>query len=519
MWAFNRFSSNPQINENFTMQAARINTLFTSPREVAIFNAAGGAQRATAAGYYPTEMPILAKAFVLYQTATGCSNDEALEAALDPLSDARRLLSYGGRFTENAENYREGLRLMPLFRNWYRDTVNAVNGGDRNPQSPTKLNLKTQYTLDATAPAMEKFVFEEIAYNPLARLDSENSEELFGMGSNKAMRFIARGYAEAIVNTLENIPPDKRGLLYDVFDVFDPLPKDQNELEARTDIYHKTLLALRVLQHYDEMEALRLVGNLDRAHLIQILYSDFDIQPTATNAEISDIISERLERDPNLQGPLSQLLDDTGAPLNECLDSINNGAPRPPLPQWASVSNCDLRQLDGSASGGRDSLFDDLYRPVSPIRISDESELVEEPNVKFVFNFPNNEQLFSKTSLPKDDPEVVAASNAIADKIKSLCGNVHQKQLSSVYFALSQGGLISNCRQGFRNYDISSDEHMPVTFTLSKDNDTGAVTITYTQPTGFPLNFHWTTTVALDGSTTSTQIVIENPPNAVQQQG
>ena len=341
----------------------------------------------------------------------------------------------------------------------------------------------------------------------------------FCVENHDSLSLFVLGYAEAIVNTLENIPPDKRGLLYDVFDVFDPLPKDQIELEARTDIYHKTLLALRVLQHYDDMEALRLGGNLDRAHLIQLLYSDFDIQPTATNAEISDIISERLERDPYLQGPLSQLLDDTGAPLNKCIDSINKGAPRPPLPQWASVSNCDLRQLDGSATGGRDSLFDDLYRPVSPIRISDESELVEEPNVKFVFNFPDNEQLFSKTALNKNVPEVVAASNAIADKIKTLCGNVHQKQLSSVYFALSQGGLISNCRQGFRNYDISSDEHMPVTFTLSKDNDTGAVTITYTQPTGFPLNFHWTTTVALDGTTTSTQIVIENPPNAVPQQG
>ena len=29
-----------------------------------------------------------------------------------------------------------------------------------------------------------------------------------------------------------------------------------------------------------------------------------------------------------------------------------------------------------------------------------------------------------------------------------------------------------------------------------------------------PLNFHWTTTVALDGTVTSTPIVIEPPPQA-----
>jgi len=44
------------------------------------------------------------------------------------------------------------------------------------------------------------------------------------------------------------------------------------------------------------------------------------------------------------------------------------------------------------------------------------------------------------------------------------------------------------------------------------------VTIVTSQPEGLkdqdnrPLNFHWTTTVALDGTVTSTPIVIEPPP-------
>lgn len=38
---------------------------------------------------------------------------------------------------------------------------------------------------------------------------------------------------------------------------------------------------------------------------------------------------------------------------------------------------------------------------------------------------------------------------------------------------------------------------------------TGAVTIRYSQPQGFPFRFHWETTVALDGTSTTTPVVVE----------
>ena len=52
-------------------------------------------------------------------------------------------------------------------------------------------------------------------------------------------------------------------------------------------------------------------------------------------------------------------------------------------------------------------------------------------------------------------------------------------------------------------------EHMPLTYTLSKNEATGSVTIHYSEPTGFPFKFHWETTVALDGTSTTTPITIE----------
>ena len=52
-------------------------------------------------------------------------------------------------------------------------------------------------------------------------------------------------------------------------------------------------------------------------------------------------------------------------------------------------------------------------------------------------------------------------------------------------------------------------EHMPLTYTLAKNADTGAVTIRYSEPAGFPVHFHWETAVALDGTMQTTQVVVE----------
>ena len=49
---------------------------------------------------------------------------------------------------------------------------------------------------------------------------------------------------------------------------------------------------------------------------------------------------------------------------------------------------------------------------------------------------------------------------------------------------------------------------MPVVFTLSKNVDTGAVTIRYSEPEGFPVKFHWETTVDVAGNSVSTQMEI-----------
>jgi hypothetical protein len=39
--------------------------------------------------------------------------------------------------------------------------------------------------------------------------------------------------------------------------------------------------------------------------------------------------------------------------------------------------------------------------------------------------------------------------------------------------------------------------------------ETGAITVTYSEPQGFPFHFHWTATITIDGTTTTTPIMVE----------
>ena len=50
---------------------------------------------------------------------------------------------------------------------------------------------------------------------------------------------------------------------------------------------------------------------------------------------------------------------------------------------------------------------------------------------------------------------------------------------------------------------------MAVTFTLSRDDETGAVTIKYSEPKDFPVKFSWTTTIDVEGNSTTTPMRID----------
>ena len=502
--AFMYLSNNSSLSGNLENLDAICKNLLIASRQLAAFQAAGGAERAAAAGYYPSELPMLAKAFSLYKAATGCTAAEAIEAVLDPQSKARRRIEYGGRFIENAENFAKGLRLMDQFSAWYSQLIEDVKSGDRS--NPTKLNLNATIVKPEAMLAVEKFLFEEIATNPSHDLDEQNPENIFSMERNKAMRFLGRSYMMSATDTFAAIPPEKRGLLYDVFDALDPLAMTQEAKNPHKKIGQGAMLISRILKHYDEVEQLRAEGHLDREHIVPLLYGDLGVAPNADNKQIEDQIRRKIYANRDVMHSLSFLVNDSGATFDECVTALRAGQRLPNAPYVASATG-ELSELDGTATGGRNMMLGDLHRPSNPKHISDETLILKPENLRFTFHFPDGETVAAKTG-PKDDPEVIAANNAIADKIETLCGKVHQKQLAKIYFCCSQSNGM-NVAGAFTMQDIATNEHMALSFTLAKDEATGAVTVTYTEPEGFPVHFHWTATVALDGTITSTPLVIE----------
>ena len=428
--AFQCLSTNPLLSGNYERQVAIQKKLFIAPREISAFSAAGGAERAAAAGYHPSEMPMLAKAFTLYKAATNCSDADAIAAALDPQSKARRLIEYGGRFIENAENFAKGLRLMDQFSAWYSQLMEDVKSGDRS--NPTKLNLNATIVKPEAMLAVEKFLFEEIATNPSHDLDEQNPENIFSMERNKAMRFLGRSYMMSATDTFAAIPPEKRGLLYDVFDALDPLAMTQEAKNPHKKIGQGAMLISRILKHYDEVEQLRAEGHLDREHIVPLLYGDLGVAPNADNKQIEDQIRRKIYANRDVMHSLSFLVNDSGATFDECVTALRAGQRLPNAPYVASATG-ELSELDGTAKGGRNMMLGDLHRPSNPKRNSDETLILKPENLRFTFHFPDGETVAAKTG-PKDDPEVIAANNAIADKIETLCGKVHQKQLAKIYF-------------------------------------------------------------------------------------
>ena len=475
--------------------------------------------RARSAGYFTEEIPMLVKAFTFVKEAKNLSDLDALVETLDPESQTRLLFSYGGKFIENAENFRRGFELMEKFRTWRESQYAAYLEHRRN--TPTLLNIQPHVM--ASRIGLERFVMEEIAANPAIDIYEEDSEKLFGMEHNKAIRAVGFGYFDGNYGTFMGLTTAQREFLCDVLDVMNgPLPRTQAEKAAAGKILdYKSISIARILKNYDKLEKLREDGRFDRNHVTKILFGDLSLPTNATNEQIEAAMVARFEQfsdrfDPsgmlNLSFNMEAQLATSGDTFDACVRAFEKDRQLPVAPHLSDISPA-IDEVNGYR-GGRKTMVGDLHRPANSVRLSDESLRIEEANARYVFNFPDNTTLVSKTG-SNNDPEVQAASEAIADKVAQFCGTVHDKQLAFVYYALSQSGAMQLKGNVFHKQGVSSTEHMALTYTLSKDAATGAITVTCSEPQGFkdkndrPIHFHWTTTVAIDGTVTTTPLVIE----------
>ena len=146
------------------------------------------------------------------------------------------------------------------------------------------------------------------------------------MAFHKHMRFVGRGYTTSFSISMMSLSPEKRALLYDVFDALHPLANTAEEKRTEQAIGQGPLLAARVLKNFDKVAALQNAGQLDRAHLVPILYSDLDVQPNATNEQIDEAYSMKLASNAKIMGALHMLLEASGTTVDEAVDAIADEA-------------------------------------------------------------------------------------------------------------------------------------------------------------------------------------------------
>ena len=231
---------------------------------------------------------------------------------------------------------------------------------------------------------------------------------------------------------------------------------------------------------------------------------DLDIPPDASPRAVNDAFMTKLyAKYGTNQGKLmevSNYIEQSGCTLEEALAAAEGKGPKPKTLADYSPTTMKIEEIDGTTKGGRSLMLGDFVRPENPKYLDGTRILSAEQNH---FTVKIGQETFTA-----DGKNGGAGNAVIAGRIETLCGKVHVSQASSVMRALSQAAhqpLLPLLPQHGIRGDIGT-EHIPLTYTLSRNDDTGAITIRYSEPEGMPVKFHWETTVALDGSSTSTPI-------------
>ncbi len=475
-----------------------------------------------AKGYTKAELPRLARAAHFYAEVNHCAEFEALEALTTPGTKANRLMGYGGRFLESAANFREGLRLLDSFETWYTATKATLDATGKNYQegmSKTILNATSSYFKPDTQLGMEKFIFEEIASNASLNLAEQDPEKVFGMENNAATRFFGRGLGWSFTQTVANIPPAKRAAFYAALDTAFPLVTDV--AIARLPLFrrpgdqistiNKGIVLARVMKNLDKLAALVAKGELTVKAFVKICFPEAREKTLGAvgallkrwNAEIRGGADIEAKYPAEYSERMLALLEETGCTVEEALVAAQGGK-QPPIPRYFATGTLQLEAFDGTTRGARSQLAADMDRPANYSIVGGQQNILGEDR-GFLCSFPDGS--FHKAN---GSEAGLAAIQTIADKVENLCGAVHREQASSVIMMLSQAGH-GDLRGGLVGYGIASNEHAPVDMTLSKDANTGAVTIKYTSPKELPFRFEWTATVDTEGKVTSTPMKFEKP--------
>ncbi len=486
---------------------------------------------ALALGYTKAELPKLARAAHLYAKATGKSEMDAMKEVATPGSKANRLMGYGGRFLLNATNFAHGLRLMEDFAAWYKDLrsvyddITSLKPSYAGSNTVSKLNVNTGCLVHAHAVVgMEAIVFADIAQDPSFNLAETDREKAFGFENNSSTRFLGLNFQHSQLGTIAGLPFAKRKAVYAAFELLRPLNKSVAEVKAfkamdpmDRQISSPLVITARVLKNFDKVSALMAKGQFDAKNFFKVCFPDIKRPGNCNARTLQDFDAawkERIEDDEDVgdvaEIPIQMMMESTGCTIDEAIDAYKNGKAIAPYKEYSPTSFA-LEEFDGTTTAGRSALggvAGDLARPYNYAPLEDENHfLLPAEEQCFGFRFPDGTAI--RAGAGDDRPN----NEKVLDKIEELCGPLHRKQANAVMFAVSQSGTMQ-LKGGLKAYGIQSSEHAAVNFTLSRNADTGAVTVRYSSPESLPLRFSWTATIDTDGNVTATPLVVEKPAGA-----
>ena len=466
-------------------------------------------------GFMKSELPKLARAAHFYAQATGVGEMEAMRAVAEPGSKAFRLMEYGGRFLESAENFADGLRLIDKFSEWH-DGISSAHArlAGPNPDSgaldtPSKINAFNRAAKPDAKLGLERFIFEDIATNPAFDLKETDAERAFGVEHNPTSRHMIVADNVSILGTIANMPPEKRRVAFAAFNAVQTLAPSGAERNAKKKVAYESQFLARILRNLPKLEAIMSKRPITGRDIIKTCFPDIR-NPGNYDADTieawEDAYSDRfLALEQEVQHAVSPMLEGAGATIDEALAAVERGKKLPNVPYFSdaqySIGEASSVAVSGIATMNGDINRLSLYTTGQG---DDTHPVFPDTRHTWKFTFPDGEKLETSGAKHADIPRV-------GQKIKDLCGEVHQKQIGTVAYLLSQSGTSILAKQPLAKYGIATNEHTPVEFALSRNAETGAVTITYTSPKELPVRFSWTATVGVDGSVTSTPFTIETP--------
>ena len=423
--------------------------------------------------------------------------EEELEKNGPTLDWPKEIERIGGVFTTSPANRRICESLLKNFHKWFVEFVESMK--DVLPPLMLKKEMETGFRY---------LMFRDLACQKKV---SDDPKEMFDKSALKV--FASKGMVgpELVPMTLLILPFEKRQAVYAAVELLsDPI----TELGWGDDLF------CRIVHHLDAVSALYKNKTLNAKTLFRTIFSDYGGKISESpkskdfEAAFDSICQELAAKYPsplkkgagrNLPNKKVLYLLRTGKTIRE-IDDIMSGGKLVKPDKYMSGFSLGLSEFAvGINNLGKVLLEGDFYRPSGFGGSKD--------TFTFVFNKDTQDEkrIVSENKgigMSEGKEEIL---DQVVREIEELCGPENITQINVIEAQMTQGGFAGELGRRLKDMNCSSNEHVALTFTLSKNPKNGDVQIHFSEPEGCNLRFDADVIVHTDGSSGQIgELVVEN---------